>query len=256
MDFYDAAHSVDTAATLSRSLRVAVVDDEPLARARLSRLLEKLGCEVQGIFTSSRGLLRGLKEMGPLDGLFLDVQMPGLSGLDLLEWQPNLPPVVLVSAYSHYAVQAFEKAVVDYLKKPVWETRLRTSVQRLMDRAASSSQWQAPAQLRRFPVQDEAGTVFLEFKHITHFQVENDVVWAWMGDRRYRTAWTTLTQVEEHFSGASSLLRIQRHLLIRAETVMGFRRHLGGRLSVRVAEGVDLPVSRSAVPKLKSLLGV
>jgi two-component system LytT family response regulator len=256
MDPLEPAFPGDSAAALPRPLRVAVVDDEPLARARLARLLEKLGCEVQGIFTSSRGLLQGLKEMGPLDGLFLDVQMPGLSGLELLECHPKLPPVVIVSAYTQYALQAFEKAVVDYLKKPVWEARLQKSVDRLKAKAVALSQLQAPAARRRFPVQTDEGTSFLELKHVTHFEVQQEMVWAWTGDARFRTAWTSLTQVEEQLSDASSLLRIQRHLLIRTESVMGLRRHLGGRLSVRVAEGVDLPVSRSVAPRLKALLGL
>lgn len=99
------------------------------------------------------------------------------------------------------------------------------------------------------------GHVFLDLKRTTHFEVEEEVVWAWAGGSRHRTSWTTLAEVEGAFPGAG-LLRIQRHLLLRPEAVLGLRPLEGGRASVRVAEGLDLEVSRSVTPRIKELLGL
>jgi two-component system LytT family response regulator/two-component system response regulator AlgR len=80
------------------------------------------------------------------------------------------------------------------------------------------------------------------------------VVWAWAGGSRHRTAWTTLAEVEAAYP-VSGLLRIQRHLLLRPEAVLGLKSLEGGRASVRVGDGLDLEVSRSVTPRIKELLG-
>jgi len=111
----------------------------------------------------------------------------------------------------------------------------------------------------RFPVKAGEGHVFLELKRTTHFEVEEEVVYAWapVGGKltRQRTDWTSLSEVEEAFAQAG-LMRIQRHLLLRPEAVLGLRPLEGGRAAVRVGEGVDLEVSRSVTPRLKELLGL
>ena len=85
--------------------------------------------------------------------------------------------------------------------------------------------------------------------------MEEEVVWAWVAGGRHRTAWTTLAEVETAFPGAG-LIRIQRHLLLRTEAVLGLKPLEGGRASVRVADGVDLEVSRSVTPRMKEVLGL
>ncbi|HJW43520.1 MAG TPA: response regulator, partial [Geothrix sp.] len=106
-----------------KPLKVLVVDDEPLARERLSRLLQEAGCDLIGELGDGVALLDWLKEPHEVDVIFLDIQMPGLSGLEVLAEVPDGPPVVFVTAYSSYAVRAFELAAVDYLLKPVFEDR-------------------------------------------------------------------------------------------------------------------------------------
>ena len=111
----------------------------------------------------------------------------------------------------------------------------------------------------RFPVKAGDGYVFLELKRTTHFEVEDEVVYACVSvqgkPQRHRTDWASLAEVEEAFPSAG-LLRIQRHLLLRPEAVLGLRPREGGRATVRVADGVDLEVSRSVTPRLKELLGL
>lgn len=240
-----------------KPLRVALADDEPLARTRLARLLREAGCEVQAELADGTAVLAWLAEPKEVDALFLDIQMPGATGLEVaaeLGDCHHCPPIVFVTAYSEHAVRAFEAAAVDYILKPISAERLAKALARF--REAEPRKGEAPsAALQRFPVKAGEGHVFLELKRTTHFEVEEEVVWAWAAASRHRTSWTTLAEVESAFPDAR-LLRIQRHLLLRPEAVLGVKPLEGGRACVRVAEGVELEVSRSATPKLKELLGL
>jgi two-component system LytT family response regulator/two-component system response regulator AlgR len=240
-----------------KPLRVALADDEPLARTRLSRLLREAGCEVKAELADGAAVLAWLAEPKEVDVLFLDIQMPGATGLEVaaeLADCHHCPPVVFVTAYSEHAVRAFEAAALDYIMKPVSAERLAKALARIQEAGPKKAEPPGvPSQ--RFPVKAGEGHVFLELKRTTHFEVEEEVVWAWAAGSRHRTPWTTLAEVENAFPGAG-LLRIQRHLLLRPEAVLGLKPLEGGRASVRVAEGVDLEVSRSVTPKLKELLGL
>jgi DNA-binding LytR/AlgR family response regulator len=248
------------------SLRVALADDEPLARARLGRLLREAGCEVVAELPDGPSVLEWLKHKQSVDALFLDIQMPGLTGLEVmaeLQDHQECPPVVFVTAFSEHAVRAFEADATDYLLKPVSPERLQKSLGRIrMGEVPKRSGGELKAALggtSRFPVKAGEGHVFLELKRTTHFEVEEEIVYAFTAVQgklqRYRTDWASLSEVEETFPTAG-LVRIQRHLLLRPEAVLALRPIEGGRASVRVAEGADLEVSRSVTPKLKELLGL
>ncbi|MBK8727059.1 MAG: response regulator transcription factor [Holophagaceae bacterium] len=250
------------------TLKVALADDEPLARTRLGRLLREAGCEVLAELPDGPSLLEWLRSAPPLDGLFLDIQMPGATGLEVVAELPAPVPVVFVTAYSEHAVRAFDTQAVDYILKPIAADRLQRALERLREGRVphrSGAELQAvlapstPAGATRFPVRAGDGHVFLDLKKTTHFDVEDEMVWAHAQGsgklQRFRTQWTTLAEVEHAFP-AAGLMRIQRHLLLRPEAVLGLKPIEGGRALVRVADGVDLEVSRSVTPKLKELLGL
>jgi two-component system LytT family response regulator/two-component system response regulator AlgR len=231
-------------------LRVAVAEDEPLNRERLVRLLGEAGCEVVGAFPSGSDLLAWLGQGGAVDALFLDIRMPGPSGLDVAADLPPDLPVVFVTAHADHAIQAFEAAAVDYLLKPVRAERLRGCLDRLQARR------RAPVSkpLTRYAVKAGEGLVFLDLGRTTHFEVEDEVVFAHAGGR-FQTTWRTLAEVEAAFPQAG-LLRIHRHLLLRPEVVVGLRPAEGGRVKVTLPGGVELEASRPMTPKLKLRLGL
>jgi two-component system, LytTR family, response regulator len=115
------------------TLRVVVVDDEPLAREGLVELLEThAGIEIVGAFADGPSALAALAD-ARADAIFVDVQMPGMTGFELvdsLDVDP-LPAVIFVTAYDEYAIRAFEVNAIDYLLKPVSRERLAQSVDRL-----------------------------------------------------------------------------------------------------------------------------
>jgi len=127
--------------------RVGIVDDEPLARQGLRAMLGGLPdivvCGEADSVEEARAMLRDTR----VDGLFLDVRMPGRDGFALLRGPGPVPPVVFVTAHAGHAVQAFEVDAVDYLLKPARKARLATAVERMRRAAAGIGGGGDPAYL-------------------------------------------------------------------------------------------------------------
>ena len=242
---------------MSVPLRIAVAEDEPMNLRRLVRLLEDCGCEVVASFANGLALEDWVRAGNEVDALFLDIQMPGLDGLSLrASLSPKLP-VVFVTAFAEHAVEAFELDGVDFLLKPVTTERLVKSLARV--RRALGREQAVPDDRRvkgpRYPVLAGEGVLFLDLLKTTHFEVEEQVVWAFAGEK-FRTKWKSLGEVEAFFPEAG-LLRLHRHLLIRPEAVLGMRSTAcGARVMVRMTGGLELEASRGATPKLKARLGL
>lgn len=149
-------------------MRVLIVDDEKPARERLRRLLGAFDdVHVVGEAHDGEDALNQVTLLAP-DALFLDVQMPGASGLDVAASLPEPPPaVVFVSAFDHYALQAFDAAALDYLLKPVAPDRLARAVQRLRERGTA---WRAAA--RPAPA-----LLLIPDRGRTHVVTIADIVW-------------------------------------------------------------------------------
>lgn len=238
-------------------LRVVVAEDEPFNLRRLSRLLREAGCEVAAELEDGPSVLAWLARGEPVDALFLDIQMPGLTGLDVAVDLPRPVPVVFVTAYAEHAVRAFEQAATDYLLKPVTAERLAATLQRLRGAQGTSGSGREavprPTGPFRFPVKAGDGLVMVDLARTTHFVCEDEAVWAFAGER-LRTTWKTLAEAEQALG--ARVVRGHRHLLIRPEAVVGVRAGDSGRLLVRLAGGTELEVSRGAAPVLKARLGL
>ena len=240
---------------MSDVLKVAVAEDEPMNQRRLVRLLEECGCAVVASFANGLELEDWLAAAPTVDALFLDIQMPGLDGLSLrASIRPELP-VVFVTAYAEHAVDAFELDATDFLLKPVTTGRLVKALAKIR-RALGQREDAAGGHggsATRYAVQAGSGVVFLDLARTAYFEVEDQVVWAFAGER-FRTRWKTLGEVESFFPDGG-LLRIHRHLLIRPEAVLGIRPSGGGsRVMVRMLGGAELEASRGATPRLKDIL--
>ncbi len=136
-------------------LRAAIVDDEPLARARLRRLLETVAGPLVTIVAECVDVDELLARAAncAIDVLFLDIEMPGGSGFDALaRWQGPRPQVVFVTAYAEHGVRAFDARATDYLMKPVSADRLRDTLQRIRHAAAQGSPAAEGLPCRRLPL--------------------------------------------------------------------------------------------------------
>ncbi len=232
------------------ALRVLVVDDEQPAVDELTWLLQRdprigevLSC------TAATEALRILQE-SELDALFLDISMPGLSGLELAQVLSRFkqpPRIVFVTAHEQHAVEAFELQAVDYVLKPVRAERLSEAVRRIgggTERPAAGKDVQIPVELGGV-------TRFVQRSDITHVEAQGDYarLHTATGSHLVRTPLSTL---EEEWRSAG-FLRIHRSLLVALPHVAEVRME-SGRCSVVVGEGVELVVSRRHTRELRDLL--
>ena len=241
----------------AEGLRVAVAEDESLSLKRLVRLLREAGCQVVATFPEGRALQDWLQTPRDVEALFLDLHMPNLDGMELLKSVRGRIPVVLTTAFSEHAVEAFDAEAVDYLLKPITASRLGRALDRILARRPQMAPARTPElhpSVHRFPVQAGAGVVLVDLAKTTHFEVENEVVWAHAGGR-LRTTWTSLAEVESAFAGAG-LLRIHRHLLVRPDAVIGLKPAPGGRAIIRLQGGLEIEASRGGAPRLRERLGL
>lgn len=237
-------------------LRLLAVDDEPPALDELAYLL-RADPRVGEVLTAGDALT-ALKvlEGDTLDGVFLDIRMPGLTGLELARVLGRFaapPPVVFVTAYDDAAVDAFSLRAVDYLLKPVRQERLAEAIGRVVD-ARSAAEEAAP----------DAGTIAVELGGVTRFLQVADVRYVEAhGDyaRLHTTSGSHLVRVplgtlEERWA-AAGFVRVHRSYLVATGFVTELRVEPGGGHSVRIGSGTDavlLPVSRRHGRDLKDRL--
>ena len=233
------------------SLKVLVVDDEQPALDELAFLLERDG-RIGEVLTSNSATegLRILQELD-VDAVFLDVQMPGLSGIELAQVLGRFrtpPPVVFVTAHEEHAVEAFDLQAVDYVLKPVRADRLAEAVRRVVDGGD-----RAPARSDAQVAVERGGvTRFVSRSDITHVEAQGDYarLHTPAGSHLLRTPLTTL---EEEWA-AAGFVRIHRSLLVSLSHVREVRMD-GGRCTIAVGDPpVELGVSRRHTRELRELL--
>jgi len=235
-------------------LRVAIAEDEPYNLKRLARLLREQGCEVVAELEDGLAVTEWLEAGGDADALFLDIHMPGRSGLELAaRLREEHLPVVFVTAFPAHAVEAFDVAAVDYLLKPVEEGRLGMALERLrsVQRREAPPRQQGPF---RYAVKAGEGYIFMGLAQTTHFEYEDGLVWAY-ANGRFRTQWKTLAEAEAALEG-QGILKAHRHVLVRPEAIIGMKHLDSGRLLLRLAGGVEVQVSRGSAPQVKARLGM
>lgn len=230
------------------SLRCLVVDDERPALDELvfllghdDRVASVLGCD------SATEALRVLQERD-VDALFLDVQMPGLTGLDLAQVLARFkqpPAVVFVTAHEEHAVAAFELRAVDYVLKPVRAERLAEAVRRVVEAGS-----QAPGEDVRIPVERGGVTRFVNRSDITHVEAHGDYARLHTADGSHLVR-SPLSSLAEQWAPAG-FVRIHRSVLVSLAHVQELRTD-GGRCVV-VVGGQELTVARRHTRELRELL--
>jgi two-component system LytT family response regulator len=253
-------------------IRTVVVDDEPLARRRLARLLETDdSVEVVGVCATGRDAVRTVREAKP-DLLFLDVQMPEMDGFGVLQaLGEGLPQVVFVTAYDQYAIQAFEVHALDYLLKPYTPARLSAAVQRaarqiaaprstpadrlaellehlererreLGARLGGGAAPQPPAQTTRLLVKDGERMFFVPIEKIDWLEAEGNYVRLHCG-REAHLVRATLSGMEEQLD-AQRFTRIHRSTIVNLDRVKEVRPWFAGDYLVKLHDGAELRLSR------------
>lgn len=230
---------------MSDVLRVLIADDEEIARRRLARLLAMIPeAAVAGECADAGAVLERVRE-GGVDVLLLDIQMPGLTGLDAVALLPHGgPQVIFCTAYAEHAVGAFDAGAVDYLLKPVDAARL----QKALDRARA----RRPRSLNRLAISTRQGIVLLEPAEISHAMLEGELVAVVTASATYLTD-STLQALEEKLGGFE---RVHRRALLNLEHVVRLEPNESGGFLARTRAGHGVEVSRAAARELRRRLGL
>ena len=262
----------------SAPLRSYLVDDEPLALERLQRLLATFtSIRIEGAATDPAQAVEFLNgATADIDVLFLDIQMPGMNGFELLARLTRQPFVIFTTAYDQHALRAFEANTIDYLLKPIEPEGLDRAIQKLgRIRPLVKPDWQRnpdlpnllkelTASLREghqgFP-QRIASRVgerisFLPLDDVTHFIAHDKLTYAVVNGRRHCVD-QTIVELERRLDPAK-FLRIHRAALVNADWVHEVNAWFAGRviLTLRDTQHTQLTVARDRVRSVKERLGI
>jgi two-component system LytT family response regulator len=258
-------------------LRAYLVDDEPLAIERLTRLLASFdNLEIVATATDPARALADLNNASaaPIDVLFLDIQMPGINGFDLLARLTVQPFVIFTTAYDEYALRAFEVNSIDYLVKPIETAQLARALKKLGRlRPIPNSDWQRDptllleqlaaslhSQQRDYPrrIASRVGEriSFLDLDAVTHFIAHDKLTYAVVEGRRHSVD-QTIAELERRLDPAR-FLRIHRSALVNVDWIHEVNSWFAGKviLSLKDAQHTQIPVARDRVRILKSRLGI
>jgi two-component system LytT family response regulator len=249
-------------------IQAFVLDDEPLAVRRLSRMLEETGrVEVAGASSDPVDAVEWLSA-NQVDVLFLDIQMPGMDGFEALSMLNPQPLVVFTTAYDQYALQAFEVNSIDYLLKPVGERHLLRAldkIERLRSGGISqdlASQLASLLQSRQTSYPERIATrlgerlQFLDLDQVTHFFARDKLTYAATKAKNHVVGYT-ISELEQKLN-PKQFCRIHRATLLNLAYVLELDAWFEGRLMARLRDEkrTELQVSRDRVQELKKRLGV
>jgi two-component system LytT family response regulator len=264
-------------------IRILIVDDEALGRLRVNDLVrDEAGVAVVGEAADGDAAVRAIRELRP-DLVFLDVQMPKKSGLDVVKeiGADKMPMTIFVTAYDRYALEAFDVAALDYLVKPFDDERFEQAFRRARRSLALEGVDRARAQLLAMLQASEMGpqkpmpkpgsalaTTHLEriavemhgqvkpipVSQIDYISAAGPYAELHVGDRRYviREAMQTL----EDRLDPNQFMRVHRSVIVRLDLVEALHRGGGGDYELQMKGGVRLRVSRSRREGLERWLGI
>jgi two-component system LytT family response regulator len=250
--------------------RALIVDDEPLARKRIRRMLSgEADMTVVGECADGLSAVSAINDLSP-DLVFLDIQMPGMNGLDVISaiGPRRLPALVFVTAYDTYALQAFEAEALDYLLKPFDTQRFSETLQRVRRRLGEhggddiseqirqlASRFGAePKHLQRLVVKTNDGILLLNVGEVDWLEAAGNYVCVHVGKQNHLVR-DSLSNLEsrldpEHFA------RIHRSTVVNLDRIRELRPHWHGDYKLILQSGQVLPLSRRYRQSLTEKLGI
>jgi two-component system LytT family response regulator len=221
-------------------MRALIVDDEPLARRELRRLLADFpAVQVAGEAGNIDEARAAMESLAP-DVVFLDIQMPGGTGFDLLDQLDRVPRIVFTTAYDQYAVKAFEVNALDYLLKPIEPERLATALRKLATAAAEPAAREAP--LDQLFIRDGHRCWFVPLREVSLFTAEGNYVRLLWGKERPLLG-RSLAALEAKLD-PQRYFRANRSQVVNLGFIQQVELGEGGRLHVQLRDGTEIDVTR------------
>jgi two-component system LytT family response regulator len=245
----------------AKPLRVLIVDDEPLARQRIEDLLaHEQGIEIVGSADNGEAAIQKIGALHP-DLVFLDVQMPGMTGLDVVRsiGVDAMPPTIFVTAFDQHALKAFELAALDYLVKPFDDERfeqalargrahaelregraLRERLRAMLDGEAATP---ASSYIQRIPIESRGKVQYIPIDQIDYIAASGPYAEIVVGARRHLVR-ETMQSLEDTLDPAR-FMRVHRSAIVPLDRVDMLLRGAGGDYELQLKNGARVRVSRA-----------
>lgn len=248
-------------------MKTLIVDDEPIARRVLAEELEAFPeVSLEGEASNGKQALLKIAELKP-DLVFLDLQMPGMSGFDVIQnlEQSTPPVVVIVTAYDQHAIRAFEAGAIDYLLKPVNAARLQKAVERAsalrrrplaaaqeLARVAASADAMSPSAGRKIVGRTGEEYHLLDADDVLAFQAERELVWI-ITARQRLLATQPLQTIEQRLAG-TQFRRVHRNAIVNVNHVRKMSALSSQRWLVTLSNSQQLIVSKRLAHGIREIL--
>jgi len=244
--------------------KAIIVEDEKLARDLVRNyLFSHSNIDLIGEFSDGFSGLKAINELKP-DIVFLDVQMPKLTGLELLELVEELPHIIFTTAYDEYAINAFDLNAVDYLLKPFSKKRFDKALDKVFEKIEGSQTTNNVTQLKthiseskeidKIVVKSNNNIYVIPLFEILYIESEDDYVMIHTTKGKHLKH-QTMKFYEENLN-ASTFIRIHRSYIVKISEINKIEKYGKDTYQVILKNGVDLKVSRARYQELKSILGI
>jgi DNA-binding LytR/AlgR family response regulator len=228
------------------SLTCIIVEDELMSRKSLARLCEQHGSlELLATFDNAVSALNFIAA-NQVDLIWLDVEMPGLSGLELLEKLPIMPYVVLTTSKTDYAYEAFQYQVTDYLKKPITVPRFNLAVEKVLELSAHAKS-NLPSEREEIYIKTDGRYIRLPFNTISYIENIGDYVKIYTTTQTY-IVYSTMKYLEEKLG--SQFLRVHRSYIVHLDKIVDIEEN-----TLVISKKV-IPISRANKPELMNRLNL
>ena len=249
--------------------RTLIADDEQPARDRLKKLLAEYVSQIELIGEAQNGLecSEMIDRLKP-DLVFLNIQMPGLNGFEVLQQTSHLPVVIFCTAFDEFALQAFETNSIDYIVKPIKAERIRKSIEKLDSLKQNSDKQellriignyinQTPKkEITSIPVKLGDRMLFLRIEDVSYFSAEEKYVKIFTKDGKSYLCDFSLKSLEEKLD--KSFLRIHRSLLVNISRIREISKHFNGCYIVKIDDvnQTKLQTGRGYSEQVKELMEI
>jgi two-component system, LytTR family, response regulator len=240
-------------------MKALLIDDERLARQELRNLLAPYPeIQIVGEANNAETAKESIKQLKP-DVIFLDIQMPGKNGFELLEEISGVPEVIFVTAYDEYALRAFEVNALDYLLKPIQPSRLAETVKKILNKDSAISQeikeqTQPLNETDQVFVKDGEKCWFVKLSDIRLFESEGNYVRVYF-DKNRPLILRSLNNLDERLNNRT-FFRASRKHIINLKWVDSIENWFNGGLMVKLHGGEQVEISRRQAAKLKDMMSL
>ncbi|GAB2482843.1 MAG: response regulator [Cytophagales bacterium] len=241
-------------------IKTIIIDDEPLAAELVKEyLMDYPQIEVISVCQDGFSGFKAIQEHNP-ELIFLDVQMPKITGFEMLELLDEAPAVIFTTAFDQYALKAFDAQALDYLLKPFSKERFRQAMERAMNQlgkveSEEESGLQSLAEKSdRLVVRVKNDIKIIPVQSVRYFEAEDDYVGIHTEEGKYLKK-MTMKQLEDSLD-AGKFARVHRSFLINLNEITGIEPYERESYLAKLRSGEKIPVSKSGYARLRQVLGL